>query len=75
MVIWKSPRTLCGALAASIVVFTTMSAESEQASSLASTCGRRILLMGRGTQPPDLPASSWRNPDYNAATFTFQGTA
>jgi ribonuclease BN (tRNA processing enzyme) len=52
MAIWKSSGQLCGALAVSVLFITTMSADSHQASSLAST-RTQVVLLGTGTPPAD----------------------
>jgi ribonuclease BN (tRNA processing enzyme) len=52
MAIWKSSGQLCGALAGSVLFITTMSADSHQASSLAST-RTQVVLLGTGTPPAD----------------------
>jgi ribonuclease BN (tRNA processing enzyme) len=52
MGIWKLSGTLFGALAVSVVFITTMSADSHQASSLAST-RTQVVLLGTGTPPAD----------------------
>ena len=52
MVIWNSSGKLCGAVAVSVVVITTMSLDSHQVSSAVQT-DTQVVLLGTGNPPAD----------------------